>query len=106
MQQDGILVQAADALLDARSNYREAEQMLRTLLFRRALERCGGNICHAAAMVGVHRNHFTRDLEQMQIRDLPKQIREARRKEAEQLDLWSRPAKRSRAERRRAAAAA
>jgi DNA-binding NtrC family response regulator len=88
MQENAILMQAADLLLDAGIDYREAEDLLRSVLFRRALDRSAGNICHAAIAVGIHRNHFTRELDKLKLRHLPKQIRDSHRQE--QLNLYGR----------------
>ena len=92
MQPDSVISRAADLMLDARLNYRDAEDLLRRFLFRRALDRAAGNICHAAALVGIHRNHFTRELDRLQMRDLPRQISERRA----QLELWRKSPARSR----------
>jgi hypothetical protein len=36
----------------------------------------------------MHRNHFTRELEDLQLRRLPQQIREERRIAGQQMKLW------------------
>jgi len=92
------MTQAADLLLDSGSSYAEGEYLLRASMLRRALHRANGNICHAAAAVGMHRNHFTNQLVQLNLRELPRQIRRAHKetKRQEQLALFRRPGARER----------
>ena len=85
-ENSGIIGKVADHFLDAGISFSEARDMLRVVLFRKALDRTNGNICHAAVLVGIHRNHFTRELDRLDLRDLPRRIRASRRQE--QLKLW------------------
>lgn len=90
MKEKSPINAVADLFLDAGATYQKSEEMLRAALLRRALQRTDGNISHAAALVSMHRNHFTRELELLQLRELPKQIRQAKRTAGEQLPLWRR----------------
>lgn len=56
------LGQAAKTLLDVGAAIPYSMVMLRLALQREALARCKGNRQRAAAMLGVHRNTFTRNL--------------------------------------------
>jgi ActR/RegA family two-component response regulator len=44
--------------------YERAQRRWRVAYFLRAAERCGGNCGAAARLIGVHRNTFTRVLQQ------------------------------------------
>ena len=92
---DSPINTVADLFLDAGSSYQQSEERLREALLRQALHRTGGNICRAAALVSMHRNHFSRELETLHLQNLPKQIRASKRSSGEQLRLWRRKDQRS-----------
>jgi DNA-binding NtrC family response regulator len=70
-----LLKQAAATLLEGGVTHREAALMLRMALLQEALRRTGGNISHAANLLHLHRNRFAQNLAELNLRDLPRQIR-------------------------------
>jgi DNA-binding NtrC family response regulator len=97
MNNDSPMNKAVDLLLDSNTHYQDAEDLLRARMLVRSLQRTHGNICHAAALIGMHRNNFTRELEKFGMVNVPGRIREARKASGLQMNLWhGRPATRSR----------
>ena len=44
-----------------------------------ALKRAEGNQCHAASLLGIHRNTLSRHLEDLELKQLPAEIRRQKR---------------------------
>lgn len=57
-----LIARAAGMMLDANLQLEVSQALLREAIWKEALRRTGGNKSKAAAMIGVHRNTFTRGL--------------------------------------------
>lgn len=76
---DSPISQAAVLSLEAGlSDHRAADLLLRSRTVE-ALERTAGNVCHAAKLLDVHRNTVTRRLADLELSDLPAEIRRTKR---------------------------
>jgi hypothetical protein len=84
---NSLFRQVASVALDAQCTEHEAITLLRSSLLQESLERTGGNICHAALMLGKHRNRVAQVLGELQLRDLPREIRQSRQSKGQQLPL-------------------
>jgi Bacterial regulatory protein, Fis family len=65
--------------LDAGVKEVEAIRLFKRDLIAEALERAQGNQCRAAALLGLHRNTLTRQLEELELRELPGALRRAQK---------------------------
>lgn len=75
----GLVGRAADQMLLHGCSMEDAVRMLRDKMLIRALEACAGNITAASRKLGQHRNTMARELERLNLTELPKQIRRRHR---------------------------
>lgn len=79
ISKDSAIAQAAVLSLDAGlDDHRAADLLIRSRTVE-ALERSDGNICHAAKLLDVHRNTVLRRLTDLELKQLPAEIRRRKR---------------------------
>lgn len=73
--------ETAKLVLDAGISWKQKGEVLDRELLVEALERTRGNMCRAARILQMHRNTVTRQLDRLQLRHLPRKLREANRQQ-------------------------
>lgn len=81
-----LVAHTAAELIDAHIPQGEAAYLIKTALIVEALKRSGGNKCRAARMLGVHRNTFSRQLDE--VGGLDPFIQDMKKVAARQFDLF------------------
>ena len=92
MKEPSIITSFARQLLDAGMSREEGLRLVEREFLIGCLEREQGNVCRAARRARVHRNTFSRQLEQHHLAALPAQLRHGYRRQKEILFSRRRPA--------------
>jgi DNA-binding NtrC family response regulator len=83
----GLAGRAADQFLAAGCSMAEMLEIMRAKMLIRALEACEGNLMATSRKLRQHRNTTARELERLQLKTLPAQLRKSRRSRAVQVPL-------------------
>jgi hypothetical protein len=79
----GLVGRVVDQMLTAGMKLEDGLVTIKRGLIVEALERNDGNLCRASQQLGRHRNTIARELERLQLSELPAQIRKARQHAAQ-----------------------